>query len=271
MDMAEEECLTFKSVQEPDFLSKLEPLEDPTFYLIDPNENKPKDKTTLYIVDCPNTRIHSQFHLLLEHRYNLQIQNHKSAIYILLRNLDKKRTIFHLYKYTRATSEMKLIMKEITSRSPKGTILVHEDKLFLVILDVVSLEIDIGTNKTQTLPTLQFYWSLMQDLKSIILNGKDLIVFHCAAKKHHGCMFLLDLKKADPQWQEVTMKEDLRTNEYGYFGILPFRWSEEERAILLLYGGQYNRTYHCYLFDPVKGEAVRCSIYTDVEDKVINN
>jgi len=248
----------------------LSSLADPNVYLIDFVENRVKESTVLYCFDVINIGIVHQIYIRLPERSNLFLVNHKRFVFFILRYTDGRQSSFKVYSLNRETMEVKSLLEDVGSRNLKPVSFLHDEKLFIVVLDHRSYYYDIHTGVTNIFVPLTFNGGSIQDIKSIVLNKYDMFIIHCSSARHKGCIWYMDMRRMD-RWVEIDIKGDTRPKDLIQYGILPYRKQDSDREICLFFGGAYNACKNCYLFDDLRHEIARCSIYMKVEDRVLTN
>jgi len=89
-----------------------------------------------------------------------------------------------------------------------------------------SLVYDYNTHTQEIFTPLNFHITNTNDLKSIILNDKDLFVFQCSKwnskARNQGEIFHLDLNHMT-RWTSIDIKTDTRPKDLVSFGLLPYK------------------------------------------------
>ena len=84
-------------------------------------------------------------------------------------------------------------MKEPEHKKVKPICFKHNKKIYLILLGYKTISYDYeALNKTSFAP-LSFHVSNSNDLKTVVLNERDLYLYHCSKSRSVGEIFHLDL------------------------------------------------------------------------------
>lgn len=131
-----------------------------------------------------------------------------------------------VYEYIRDVGQLMHLFDEPETKKVKPVCFGYQQRLFMLLPGYKSLAYDFLTLKQQVFAPLNFHITNTNDLKSIVLNDRDLFVFQCskwnAKGRNQGEIFHLDLNTM-ARWSSIEIKTDTRPKDLISFGLLPYK------------------------------------------------
>ncbi|KEJ82541.1 hypothetical protein OXYTRIMIC_320 [Oxytricha trifallax] len=265
----------FVSVQEnqSELEDAMQYLRDPNVLMIDPQENKmSKEQQIFHFFDVSKKVILHSLNLQLNGKNYLQVVNCSDRIFLIERQVNAtKFQKLIIYEYERANGKFQMIFEEVDTKKIKPVCFQHKTRIYILMVGSKSIAYDYIDQNKLTFVSLNFQVSNSNDLKTIVMNERDLFLFHCSKSRSQGEIFHIDLM-THQQWRRIEVRTDSRPKDLIQFGILPFRRPGDAKYIALLFGGGYNTLRCTFLFDEFKKDISRCpSICTGDIDKILTN
>ncbi|CDW71656.1 UNKNOWN [Stylonychia lemnae] len=265
---------SFNSVQENqiELLEAMQYLSDPNVIMIDTHENKMSGETkTFCFFDVKKKVLLNALNLEQNGKNFLQVVNFSDRVFLIERIvIATKSQKLIIYEYIRESGNLNLIFEETDHKKIKPVCFGHKTRLYILLVNTKSILYDFSNKMKIIFDKLGFQVTNSNDLKTIVVNDRELYLFHCSKSRSQGEIFTIDLLTL-AQWKRIEIKTDNRPKDLIQFGMLPYRKQNDAKYIVLLFGGTYNTLRQCFLFDDFKKDISRVSIYSGDIDKILTN